>query len=369
MQFATFVFAWLLIFPAITLAQTAEPEKPAKQATAQTQKLLGQLREKLGGEEKLKTVRGLSLNGKYRNLTRSGEITGELKIDLLMSDKFMRTEASTPKNLTMVTVTQALNGDQAWSDSKVSRASGDDGAINPNPDPLASGTTISTGTMGMRGATTGTTSIRTTSPAGNVTTERTVLGMSIPNSANGRPPSETLENLDKERKASSENKPAGNRPPPKNKDANTVLGKHLKNEFAALALVWLSFAPESVPVNFNHAETVKTDNGPVEAIEINSAEDFAARMFVDQRTMLPAMISYRDFVRRGEGYVVSASADDPGELQEISVQFLFSDYRAVNGLLLPHQIVKAVNGAMVSEWKIEKYKLNPDLKPKRFEKK
>ena len=36
---------------------------------------------------------------------------------------------------------------------------------------------------------------------------------------------------------------------------------------------------------------------------------------------------------------------------------------------LPFQIVKAVNGAPVQEWKIGKYKINPDLKAKRFEKK
>lgn len=366
MQPAKFALALLMVFPATVFAQSANSDQSAK-----TQKLIEQFRQKLGGEEKLKSVRSLSLNGKYRNVTRTGETTGELKLDLLLPDKLLRTEKSDPKNLTTVTVMQALNGDHAWADNSVIRASGDDGAINPNPDPLASGTTISTGTMGMRGAATGTTSVRSTSPTGNVTTERSVLGMNIPNSANGRPPNDTLEKLDKERRASGEAKPADNRPrPPNTNTANAALEKRLKKELTALHLIWLAAAPETYPLQFSFAETLPTANGSVEAIEITGTDEFAARLFLDQRTMLPSMISYRDFVFPSAGYVVSASADAvPTEAQEIAVQLLFSDYRSVNGVMLPHQIVKAVNGAMVSEWKIEKYKLNPDLKPKRFEKK
>ena len=161
MQPAKLALVLLFMFPATVWAQTANSNPSAK-----TQKLIEQFRQKLGGDEKLKTVHSLSLTGKYRNLTRAGETTGELKLDLLLPDRFLRTEKSDPKNLTTVTVTQALNGDQAWVDNSVIRASGDDGAINPNPDPLASGTTISTGTMGMRGAATGTTSVRSTSPTG-----------------------------------------------------------------------------------------------------------------------------------------------------------------------------------------------------------
>jgi hypothetical protein len=366
MQTAKVAVALLLIFPAAVLAQTADTEKAAK-----TQKLMAQFRQKLGGEEKLKTIRSLSLNGKHRNQTRAGETSGDLKLDALLPDKYLRAEITQQQLLTMVTLTQILNGNQAWTDRNVSKASGDDGAINPNPDPLASGTTISTGTMGMRGAATGTTSVRSTSPTGNVTTERTVLGMSVPMSASGRPPNDTLENLDKERRASSEAKTDAARPkPPNNNTANAALEKRLRKEWVALSIVWLATAPESFPLQFNFVETVKTSNGLVEAIEITGPEDFAAQLFLDQKTMLPAMISYRDFVFPSAGYVVSATADIPqGEAQEIAVQLLFSDYRTANGISLPHVIIKAVNGAMVSEWKIEKYKLNPDLKPKRFEKK
>lgn len=368
MQHAKLIIALLAVFHVAAYAQTAEPAKPEKPSPAQTQKLLEQLRQKLGGEEKLKMVRSLSLTGKYRTPTRAGETSGELKIELLMPDKFMRTEKSNPQQLTFVTLVQSLDGNQAWADRQVSRASTDDGAISPNQDRLAVGTPVASGTAGMRATTTGQTSIRTTPPDRVVTTEQTALGMRLPTATEGHERDSALERIHDERKAAAQNKAAANRPPPV-APAQTALEKRLKREFAALSLVWLASTPESVPVNLQHAETINTGNGIVEAIEISGGEEFAARLFIDQRTMLPTMIGYRDFIKRGEGYVVSASADDPGELQEIAVQFAFADYRPVNGVLLPHLIVKAVNGAMVSEWKIEKYKLNPDLKPKRFEKK
>jgi hypothetical protein len=84
------------------------------------------------------------------------------------------------------------------------------------------------------------------------------------------------------------------------------------------------------------------------------------------------MMSYREVVNRKAGYVVSARPETeagPADAQEIAVQLYFSDYRPVAGLLLPFQIIKAVNGVPVDEWRVAKYGINPDLKPKRFEKK
>ena len=69
------------------------------------------------------------------------------------------------------------------------------------------------------------------------------------------------------------------------------------------------------------------------------------------------------------GAELVASADPAAPTQEIAVQLYFADYRPVDGILFPFQIVKAVNGVPVDEWKLEKFKLNPDLKAKLFEKK
>ncbi|MBI1761717.1 MAG: hypothetical protein HYR56_09810, partial [Acidobacteria bacterium] len=55
------------------------------------------------------------------------------------------------------------------------------------------------------------------------------------------------------------------------------------------------------------------------------------------------------------------------EPQLVDIQLYLSDYKQVNNVWLPHQIVKASNGQVMEEWKL-KYKVNPNLKPKQFEK-
>jgi len=47
----------------------------------------------------------------------------------------------------------------------------------------------------------------------------------------------------------------------------------------------------------------------------------------------------------------------------------FSDYKKVNGVLLPHTITQGVNGNVTEEFTVDKYKLNAPLKPEMFQKK
>ncbi|MFZ4596072.1 MAG: hypothetical protein ACOYOF_17575, partial [Verrucomicrobiaceae bacterium] len=66
------------------------------------------------------------------------------------------------------------------------------------------------------------------------------------------------------------------------------------------------------------------------------------------------------------------AARPAGEVEEQTVQLFLADYRPVEGpmktrLQLPFQMVRAVNGRPVDEWRVEKYRLNPGLKTKIFE--
>jgi hypothetical protein len=45
-----------------------------------------------------------------------------------------------------------------------------------------------------------------------------------------------------------------------------------------------------------------------------------------------------------------------------------SDRRAVSGVQLPFRISRAVDGKVVDEWEITRWRVNPTLKPERFEK-
>jgi hypothetical protein len=55
--------------------------------------------------------------------------------------------------------------------------------------------------------------------------------------------------------------------------------------------------------------------------------------------------------------------------QTATYEVRYSEYKKVDGVLLPHLITTSANGNATEEWTIEKYKLNPALKPESFVKK
>ena len=68
-------------------------------------------------------------------------------------------------------------------------------------------------------------------------------------------------------------------------------------------------------------------------------------------------------------------ADRFAKLPDTDFFIRYSDYKSVNGLNLPHVIVSSTAGdqgaadTITSEMVISKYKINPNIKPDRFEKK
>jgi hypothetical protein len=358
----------ILLFPLICPAQTGgEGNAPITRERAQ--QALAKVRAALGGEAKLKKLRSLSLSGKYRYRGRAGETNGEIKIEYLAPDKFLRIEDSNPQPMLFLTTHQAVNGNQVWFDKKANRPLGDDGSSVIAREQPGRTTPIAGETSGMRGTTSGVTTVRT-NPPGTNTTERTVLGMPLP-ASQGPDNNNDFSKIERDRKASAQDRPVGNRTPGiENPDVRSILETQIRKEFASLIFALTMTPPSIFPLELTHAGEIKTEKGKVEAIEISGPGEFAARLFIDQSTFRPVMLSYQELISRSAGYVVSAAGESsPGELQEIAIQLYFSDYRDVNGVTLPFHIVKAVNGAPIDEWKIEKYKINPDLKTKRFEKK
>ncbi len=378
MRSTMMALALALVFPTFGIAQTRDAgvdERPQTTEAAGAERLLAKIREALGGEPNLKQVRGLSLSGKYRRPGRTGAITGEVKIDLLAPDKFLKTEESNPQPLIFVTTLQALNGAEAWVDRSVRRPDGDDGSAEIARGRSAMPSQIANSTTGMRNTAAGNTTTRTTTPGSSRATERTVLGTNLPTQV-GRDRDNPMTRIAEADKTAGQRRYGDASPPGiKNPGVKSALESQLRKEFVCLSLVWLTTAPASFPLKFSYAGPIKTEQGDVEAVDISGPDEFAARLFVDQTTSRPLMLSYGELVRKNAGYVVSAKGADqntevkPEDVQEIAVQLYFLDYRNVNGVMLPFQVVKAINGVPVDEWKIEKYKINPDLKPKKFEKK
>jgi hypothetical protein len=115
------------------------------------------------------------------------------------------------------------------------------------------------------------------------------------------------------------------------------------------------------------------------------------RLFVDQQTRLPLMLTYETVRPRvvtvegprwhggPPGAPGGASHPDPEAMRrQVEAQgppppatatLRFSDYRAVDGVLVPHRIEQSIGGDPTEEWIVEKARINPPVKAGTFEKK
>jgi hypothetical protein len=54
--------------------------------------------------------------------------------------------------------------------------------------------------------------------------------------------------------------------------------------------------------------------------------------------------------------------------QPTSLQMFLSEYKAVNGVKLPHLMIRGAGDQVTEEWIIKSYRINPNFKPETFSK-
>jgi hypothetical protein len=129
-----------------------------------------------------------------------------------------------------------------------------------------------------------------------------------------------------------------------------------------------------------HAGVAEAPDGTADVLEVKPAEGAAVRLFIDRQTHRPLMISWtgpqpRMMIRRGAGPGAAPNPDQmrregaaDGPPPQATFEMRFDDYRAVDGIQLPHLISRAVNGSVNEEWTIKSYKVNASFKNNTFTK-
>lgn len=140
----------------------------------------------------------------------------------------------------------------------------------------------------------------------------------------------------------------------------------------------LLHAPAASGLTFSYAGEAEAPDGKADMLEVKGANNFAARLFLDQKSRRPLLLTYQG---RKPRMVVSTGGGAPSEAEvekqikeaqaqpPVEFQMRFSDYREEGGLTFPHRIVKSVADEVNEEWELTKFKLNPGFKPEKFEKK
>ena len=141
------------------------------------------------------------------------------------------------------------------------------------------------------------------------------------------------------------------------------------------------------------AGVAESPDGKADILEIKEETGRTLRLFIDQGTRLPLMVQYQDpkpvIMMGGPGRPGGPGAPggpppappSPEEMQKRMEEVRrtppplgtyalhLSDFKKVDGIMLPHKIETSLDGEPNEEWTIEKYKVNPSIKADFWDKK
>lgn len=180
---------------------------------------------------------------------------------------------------------------------------------------------------------------------------------------------------------------------------NRVMVRTAQIEASRLMLGWFAAAHPAAKAQYTYAGEAESPDGKAHVIDVTNADNFTARLFIDQHTHLPLMVTYQApqprmmtaggptrAVTAGGGHVVTqtagateeerkkAQAEAEKQIQEMQkqpvvladYQIYFEEWREADGIKFPFKMRRAMAGTTTEEWTINKVKLNPKVDPKRF---
>ncbi len=161
---------------------------------------------------------------------------------------------------------------------------------------------------------------------------------------------------------------------------------------------------------FRWIGTAQAPEGSADVLEVKTPDGVATRVFIDTMTHMPLMLSWtgpagRGFGRGGQGRRGQGAPDQAGAAPSagaappegraagdqpaaggapadaaqgrrgrgaqgppVTLEMHLAEYKAVNGIKLPHLITRGASGETNEEWVIKSYKVNPNLKANTFTK-
>ncbi len=165
--------------------------------------------------------------------------------------------------------------------------------------------------------------------------------------------------------------------------AREAMQQGIRADFARFTIGMLLTTPSSFPVEYSYAGEAEASDGKAYVIDVKGAGGFAARLFLDQKTHRPLMLTYNGRKPRVVTQTVSGAPRSPHEAEkrvqemeaeaakqpDVEFQIRFDDYRNVEGISFPHKLTRSIENEVNEEMEIAKFKINPQLKAEKFVKK
>jgi len=193
--------------------------------------------------------------------------------------------------------------------------------------------------------------------------------------------------------------PAGEKPTPEQLEQLTKqMVRNSRVEASRLMLGWFANAHPAANADYSYLGEAESVEGKAYVIEVKNADTLAARLFIDQQTSLPLMVTYQGPVPRvmtqsmgaapaaGGAHTMTMQrpaneeerkkmqADLEKQVQQMQQQppelvdyaLYFEEWRDVDGVKFPFKVRRARGGATNEEWTVRKVKVNPKVDAKRF---
>jgi hypothetical protein len=303
-----------------------QTQDPAAKAAA----ILAEARKAIGGEEKLAAIKSLEIKGTARRGATDVNLEGDMTIVMEMPGKYLRKESILLGNAG-IEIVEGLNGPEAWTDQKFSGGmSFDDGGGGGNRG------------GGFRGG-----------------------GAAAANPAAA---------------AAAANDPA----------AKQAALAARQSEVARVILATL--LTTELPVKWTG--TAVTPQATAEVLEITTPDGNPIQLLIDSKAYTPLMLVWTGIAQdpiaalaarsgfrgRGRGnrggfngrQTPANAAADAARADALSqptkLRMFLSEYKVVNGIKLPHLLVRGAGDQVTEEWVIKSYKFNPNLKADTFTK-
>ena len=301
----------------------------AQDPVAKAASILAEARKALGGDDKLAAIKTLEIKGTARRGATDVNLEGDMTIAVERPGKYLRKESIFLGNAG-IEIVEGLNGSESWDEQKFSGGMNfDDGGGGGNRG------------GGFRGA-----------------------GAANPAAAAA---------------------------------ANDAAAKQaaLAARQTEVARVFLAmFLTTDQPIKWTG--TAVTPQMTAEVLEMTAPDGNPVRLLIESKTYMPLLLTWTGIAqdpiaalaarsgwrgrgrggrggfnaggRQGQQNAAAEAARADALAQPTALRMFLSEYKAVNGVKLPHLMVRQAGDQVTEEWVIKSYKINPNLKADTFTK-
>jgi hypothetical protein len=163
-------------------------------------------------------------------------------------------------------------------------------------------------------------------------------------------------------------------PPVRGSEQEAQLLRNSRAELARTMLGLLLASPGNMPLEFKYAGEAESPDGKADVLDVTGPSSFAAKLFLDKTSHRPLMMVYRGVSPRvvvqtqrgGPPPADGAHAPTAPPAEQSDINMFLDDYKAVDGVMLPHHITRSVDGQPSEDMVFKTIKVNPAFKPDTF---